>query len=242
MDPNTGDAFIFRLLDDAGGRFKIDGNQLKVANGVKLDFEQAQAHQIKVLVTDQAGASFEKVLTISVTDVNPEVMTFGSASDDVIKASKTGNFKDMLDGGAGNDSLWGGYGNDRLTGGTGSDVFVFDGKLGTSKTDRKVNFDTITDYNVKEDAIWLEGDLFKGNKKLYAAIKKGTEVSPTKLAKKFFALDRAKDGNDHFIYDTKKRVLSYDPDGVGSKAAIEIATFAKNANLKKFSAGELFFI
>ena len=81
-------------------------------------------------------------------------------------------------GGAGDDKLWGGYGNDTLWGGAGKDVFVFDGKLGTSKTDKKVNYDTIKDYSVKDDSIWLDNDLFKSNKKLYAAIKKGIETKP----------------------------------------------------------------
>ena len=166
-----------------------------------------------------------------------------SPFNDIIKGSKTGNFKDTFYGGAGDDKLWGGYGNDTLWGGAGKDVFVFDGKLGTSKTDKKVNYDTIKDYSVKDDSIWLDNDLFKSNKKLYAAIKKGTETNPLKMAAKFFTVgDKAKQADDYFVYDAKKRVLYYDADGSGSKAAIEMATFTNNKALKGFGYKEFFFI
>ncbi|MBB3019962.1 hypothetical protein FHR70_003027 [Microvirga lupini] len=245
-DPNDTGGFVYSLVNP-DGRFAISGNQLVVANGVMLDFEQATSHTVRVRVTDKngTGLSYEENITIGVTDVTQERMTAAMASplNDVIKGNKTKNYKDVFYGGAGNDKLWGGYGNDTLWGGTGKDVFVFDGKLGTSKTDRKVNFDTIKDYSVKDDSIWLENTLFKSNKSLYAAIKKGTETKPVKLASKFFTVgDKAKQADDYFVYDTKKRVLYYDADGSGSKAAIELATFTNNKALKNFKAGELFFI
>ena len=69
--------------------------------------------------------------------------------------------KDVFNGGLGNDKLSGGLGNDMLTGGKGKDVFVFDTKLGTSSTDRKVNFDTIKDFSVKDDSLYLDNAIFK---------------------------------------------------------------------------------
>ncbi|MGO4389386.1 cadherin domain-containing protein [Microvirga sp. 2YAF29] len=229
---------------DTDGYFTISGNQLLVANGVKLDFEQIKSRPITLQVSDSKGGISQQTFTMNISDVSQEIMTAADASpfNDIIKGSKTGNFKDVFYGGDGDDQLWGGYGNDTLWGGAGKDVFVFDGKLGTSKTDRKVNFDTIKDYSVKDDSIWLDNDLFKSNKTLYKAIKKGTEQKPTKLAQKFFSLDKAKDQDDYFVYDTKKRVLYYDADGSGSKEGIEIATFAKNKALAKFTYGELFFV
>ncbi|AWM86186.1 hypothetical protein C4E04_05155 [Microvirga sp. 17 mud 1-3] len=132
----------------------------------------------------------------------------------------------MLVGGAGNDKFYGGYGNDKLTGLGGADVFVFNTKLGTAKTDRKVNFDTITDFKPREDKIWLDNKIFT---KLG---KKGTEASPAKLNKKFFKFGtKAGDKDDYVIYDKKTGILSYDADGSGAKAAIEIAKLAKNLKL-----------
>ncbi|MEE1656932.1 cadherin domain-containing protein [Microvirga sp. CF3062] len=249
-DPD-GNALTYKIVSTSGalvdndGRFQIVGNQLQVANGVQLDYEQAKQHSITVEVSDSRGGTSRQVFAINVADVARELMSAASASplNDVIKGSKTGNFKDAFYGGAGDDKLWGGYGNDTLWGGVGKDTFVFDGKLGTSKTDRKVNFDTIKDYDVKNDSIWLENDLFKSNKALYAKIKKGTELAPKKLESKFFTVgDKAKQADDYFVYDAKKRVLYYDADGSGSKAAIEMATFTNNKALKNFTYKELFFI
>jgi hypothetical protein len=40
QDPDAGSTFTYALLDSAGGRFRISGNQLLVDNGFLLDFEQ----------------------------------------------------------------------------------------------------------------------------------------------------------------------------------------------------------
>ena len=246
-----GDNLTYKLvlsngaLADTDGYFTVSGNKLVVANGAMFDAEQAASRPITLQVSDGRGGSATQTFTINISDVGAEVMTEAEASpfNDIIKGSRTGNFKDVFFGGAGDDKLWGGYGNDALTGGAGKDIFVFDGKLGTASTDRKVNFDTIKDYSVKDDAILLDNDLFKANKKLYGAIKKGAETKPLKMASKFFTVgDKAKDADDYFVYDAKKRVLYYDADGNGSKAAIEMATFTNNKALKGFGYKEFFFI
>jgi len=132
--------------------------------------------------------------------------------------------KNVLTGGAGNDKIYGKSGNDVLTGLGGRDVFVFDTKLGTAKTDRKVNFDTIRDFKVGEDKIWLENKIFK---KLGKA---GSETSPAALKKSFFALGHSKDKNDYIVY--KKGVVSYDPDGSGERyKPVEIIKIANKAKL-----------
>ncbi|WP_157961302.1 calcium-binding protein [Microvirga flavescens] len=147
----------------------------------------------------------------------------GTILDDVLRGLAG---KDTLSGGDGDDRIYGGYGNDLLTGDAGKDIFVFDAKLGTSKTDRKVNFDTITDFKVGQDKIWLENKIFT---KLG---KKGSETKPLALAKKYFAVgDKAKDDDDYILYNKKTGILSYDPDGNGSKPAIEIAKLSKNLKL-----------
>ncbi|MBD2750568.1 hypothetical protein IC232_28365, partial [Microvirga sp. BT688] len=230
---------------DTDGYFTVSGNQLLIANGVMFDAERPLTRQVTLQVSDNRGGVSRQTFTFNISDKSPEVMAASDASpfNDIIKGSKLGNFKDTFYGGAGDDKLWGGFGNDTLWGGTGKDVFVFDGKLATSKTDRRDSFDTIKDYSVKDDSIWLENDMFKNNKALYAKIKKGTELAPKKIESKFFTVgDKAKDGDDYFVYDSKKRVLYYDADGSGSKEAIEMATFTNNRALKNFKFSELFFI
>jgi hypothetical protein len=228
-----GDSLSYALLDNAGGRFVLSGNSILVADGFRLDFEQAKSHNVTVQVTDGHGGITKQVLALGVVDVNPEV-TKGTAGNDIFKG---GAKNDKLGGGNGNDKLWGGLGNDQLTGGKGKDVFVFDTKLNKSK-----NKDLIKDYSVKDDSIWLDNALFKSNKKLYAAIKKGTETKPLKMASKFFSLDHAKDKDDFFIYDSHKHILYYDADGSGSKAMTAIASFTNNKALKNFTYKEFFVI
>ncbi len=134
--------------------------------------------------------------------------------------------KDLLNGNAGADYMDGGYGNDTVTGGTGKDVFLFTAKLGTSKTDRKVNFDTIKDFSVRDDSLWLDNAIFK-------KLGSGSAANPKLLASKFFKVsDKAKDTNDYIIYNKTTGVLSYDADGSGTRyAAIEFAQLKKGLAL-----------
>jgi VCBS repeat-containing protein len=67
-DPDSGDTFTYSLIDDAGGLFTLSGDQL-VVNG-EFDFETATSHQVTMRVTDSQGNSYNKVFTISVTDVD----------------------------------------------------------------------------------------------------------------------------------------------------------------------------
>ena len=216
-----GGAMKFALLDDAGGRFKLetkDGvTSIVVADGLKLDYEQATFHTIRVQVTDSDNKTYEETLTVDLTDVASENVT-GSTGTDVLVG---GVGKDVFNGGLGNDKLSGGLGNDTLTGGKGRDVFVFDTKLGTSSTDRKVNFDTIKDFSVKDDSLYLDNAIFK-------KLGSGTATSPKQLSKSFFTIgDKAKDKNDYIIYNDKTGVLSYDADGSGKGKAVEFAQLSK---------------
>jgi VCBS repeat-containing protein len=216
-DPEGG-SFTYELVDSAAGRFTLDTTGvLKVANGTRLDYEQAASHTIKIRVKDAAGATFEKSLTVDVTDIAAENVT-GTAAADVLKG---GSGKDTFKGGAGSDMLYGGSGNDKLWGDKGKDVFVFDTMLGTSSTDRKVNFDTIKDFSVRDDSIYLDNTIFK-------KLGSGTPSNPKQLSKAFFTIgDKAKDNNDYIVYNDKTGVLSYDADGSGRGKAIEIAQLSK---------------
>jgi Ca2+-binding RTX toxin-like protein len=233
-----GDALSFSLVDNAGGRFALKTENgvtsIVVADGSKLDYEQATFHTIRVRATDSDNASYEETITIELTDVPGEKLTGTSGSDvltgnvgnDVLKAG-AGN--DTVSGGAGNDTLYGGSGNDKISGGTGKDTlkgesgkdtFVFDTKPGKS------NVDKVLDFIVKDDSFWLDNAVFT---KLG---KKGTEANPAKLSKSFFTIgDKAKDKNDYVIYDDKKGKLFYDADGSGKGKQVEIATLSKNLKM-----------
>ena len=230
IDPNDDAATLkFALLDDAGGRFALKGNQLVVKNGALLDYETARAHTIKLQVTDPDGHILEKSFTIDLTDVaeappvKPLVLT-GTAGADTLRGDALGDIlsglagKDALFGLAGNDTLNGGLGNDVMEGGAGQDIFILNAKLGkTNASNRKSNLDRITDFSVADDTIDLARSVF------------------TKIAKKgvltksaFYIGAAAHDANDRIVYNKKTGALFYDSDGKGGHAAIQIATLTKS--------------
>ena len=61
-DATANDSFTYQLLDDAGGRFAIDviTGEVTVLDGSLLDYEQAQSHDITIVVTDSAAKASRK--------------------------------------------------------------------------------------------------------------------------------------------------------------------------------------
>jgi len=149
----------------------------------------------------------------------------GGVGDDVIKAGQAddsisgedGNDRlwgssgnDSLSGGANDDRLYGGWGNDNLRGGSGRDVFVF-----YSKPNETTNIDTIRDFSVRNDTVWLENTVFT----------KAGQTGRLKSAA-FWTGDAAHDATDRIVYDRDDGILYYDSDGTG---AVEQVAFAKLA-------------
>jgi large repetitive protein len=70
IDPDGVDNYAYTLVNDAGGRFKLVGDKIQVANGSLLDFETNTQHQIQVRTTDSEGDSYLQTIAISVLNVN----------------------------------------------------------------------------------------------------------------------------------------------------------------------------
>ncbi|MGJ4999091.1 S8 family serine peptidase [Bradyrhizobium sp. HKCCYLS3077] len=151
----------------------------------------------------------------------------GSAFDDHLEGDRKAN---VIDGGAGNDFIDGGAGNDVLTGGDGADAFVFSSKLssgcqwnawshdgGWSHRGAE-NRDTITDFSVADDTIWLDRNIFTA---LHG--KEGETLS----ACEFRIGSKALDADDHIIYNAETGVLIYDANGSKAGGAVEIAILSK---------------
>jgi Ca2+-binding RTX toxin-like protein len=129
VDPDAGATFSYSLTGNAGGRFAINAStgQITVANGTLLDYETATSHGITVRVTDQGGLTFDKALTVNLTNVSGGTQTGTSAANTINGTGEEDILQglggaDTLDGLAGNDTLEGGAGEDVLFGGTGNDV------------------------------------------------------------------------------------------------------------------------
>ena len=102
IDPDTGDSFTFELLDDAGGRFFVDGNQLRVTEGAVLDAEHDGAYTVTVRVTDADNNTFEQDVTIGLTDAFQQVIPGTPDADNLF--SPNSNQQIFVPGG-GNDTL-----------------------------------------------------------------------------------------------------------------------------------------
>ncbi|WP_281024001.1 calcium-binding protein [Microvirga flavescens] len=132
---------------------------------------------------------------------------------------------DTILGGSGSDTLYGGAGKDVLTGDTagsdrGADVFVFN-----TRPNKRTNVDKITDFNVRDDSIFLENAIFNVGKK-------GRPTKPVQLSKDMFNLgSAAQDDTDRILYNKKSGKLYYDPDGTGAKPAVLIAVLKKNLKM-----------
>ena len=72
-DSNSGDSVIYRLTDNAGGRFAINQTTgvVSVANGSLIDYEAAASHVIQVQAFDGLDYSATSTFTIQVTNVAP---------------------------------------------------------------------------------------------------------------------------------------------------------------------------
>ncbi|WP_262028815.1 cadherin domain-containing protein [Microvirga sp. Mcv34] len=246
LDPDANETFSFSLTDNAGGRFKIIDNKLVVADGAKLDFETASSLQVKVKVTDSGGLSFEKTLSIGVTDVS-EIS--GSARNEKLRGTENA---EIINGGAGNDWIWGNGGDDTINGGSGKDIlfggdgadtFVFDTPF------KKGHFDQIRDFKSGEDKILFDLDALKSfkikasQKDLFGLSKKGHPDKKSsvgldkifkegKLEKKFFTVGTtSKDGNDYVVYNKKSGSVYLDVDGSGGAKPIEILKVKPGAAL-----------
>ncbi|WDD36491.1 CARDB domain-containing protein (plasmid) [Nostoc sp. UHCC 0926] len=82
------DTHIYSLVNDAGGRFKIIGNELQVANGSLLNFEDDSSHTVTIRATDADSLSFEKTFTIAIKNVN-EVPTVIQLSNNTINENSS---------------------------------------------------------------------------------------------------------------------------------------------------------
>jgi Ca2+-binding RTX toxin-like protein len=144
-----------------------------------------------------AGADIEGLLATGL---------FGTAAID-LTGNSSGN---VVRGNYGNNVIAGAGGNDELIGLGGLDSFRFDTTLNAA-----TNVDVVSDFNVDDDTILLDQDIFSTGLGL-------GEIS----AGEFVIGTQALDGNDRIIYDPNTGALSYDNDSAGGNAAVQFATLS----------------
>jgi len=237
-DPDPGTVLHYSLAGGADASlFKINRETgallFKSAPNFEAPADAGHDNTYDVIVKVSDGTfSARQAIAVTVTDVVDELLAgttradtlTGAAGNDTIKAGAGddtligGGGSDKLYGGAGNDRLIGGAGNDVLKGGAGADAFVFDTVPGAS------NMDKIADFSAAEhDMIELSQVVFTGFTHLGAL-----------TADEFYAAAGATTAHaatDRVIYNTTTGALSYDADGTGSGAAVQIAQLSGHPDL-----------
>ncbi|MEO1324698.1 MAG: hypothetical protein AAFV59_17025, partial [Pseudomonadota bacterium] len=144
FDPDAGDSITYTVSDD---RFEVVDGELKLADDVSLDFEEASSIEVTVTATDSQGLSSEETFSIDVADVNeaPSGLTIEAEGENLITG---GSFEeqDVRTGG------WRGFGED--TSGnwdSANGIEVWDNLGGTAASDGNQFLEL--DYTGAADAI-----------------------------------------------------------------------------------------
>jgi Ca2+-binding RTX toxin-like protein len=122
-------------------------------------------------------------------------------------------------GNNGNNVINGGDGDDELTGLGGADSFLFNTPLSEA-----FNIDVITDFNVADDTIVLDDDIFS------SSLTPGSSVAGSQFVIGAAALD----AGDRIIYNDATGAVYYDSDGVGGTAQIQFAQLSAGLALTNF--------
>src|SRR5688572_32500178 len=87
-DPDAGDVQSFQVSDS---RFEVVDGQLKLTDGVSLDFETEPSVNVTVTATDSAGHSIQQTFVINTANVNeaPSVVsTDGTVVNYIVDTSE----------------------------------------------------------------------------------------------------------------------------------------------------------
>ena len=128
-----------------------------------------------------------------------------------------GEGSDYLFGGLGTNILVGGAGNDTMVGGLGADTFLFSGVTALSNGADTITF--VASAGINDDT--LEFNLFAVKAATGAYLGDGA-IAAANFVSGAGAV--ATTVNQYFIYDTTNGALSFDADGSGAGAAVQLAT------------------
>ncbi|HEU6441277.1 MAG TPA: calcium-binding protein [Microvirga sp.] len=186
-----------------------------VLNSVGIDWSQSYPKGIRAGEAPLYGQlQFMTVNDVLYGTARGDTIFGGVGNDRLYGASGS----DHLAGGSGDDRLHGGNGRDTLRGNAGQDAFVFD-----TRPNSVTNLDTLPDFSVADDTIWLDTSVFTS---LGA-------VGPLKSSM-FWTGAAAHDATDRIVYDSARGLLYYDPDGAGGAGKVSLAKLS--TGLKMTSA------
>jgi Ca2+-binding RTX toxin-like protein len=209
------DTFVIDSGNDSITDFGYGQDNLSVTSGntIELDIYQSWIAASKTINNGNASLNSHGFnLNLSaVKSGNGFDLTNTSAQASFIGSQKN----DILNGGTGTDTLNGHLGNDTLIGNSGADIFVFNTKLNAT-----TNVDIIEGFEQGTDIIHLDDAIFSKLKNINLS------------ADNIYVVNDVRDvngKNDFLVYNASTGALSYDADGIGSKAPIQFATLLLGA-------------
>ncbi len=214
IDPDNGDSFTYSLVAGPGSTdndaFNIAGNSLRATNG--FDFESKNSYSIRVRTTDLQGATYEKIFTISVNNVNEAPtdisLSPSSISENAGQGANVGTIV-TADPDAGNTFTY------SLVAGSGSDDnSAFNISGGVLRATNSFNFESKNSYSIRVRSTDQSGLTFE--KIFTIAVSDVNEPPVFDLAS--YALSVAENS---FAATTVGSVRATDPD-VGSTVAYAI--------------------
>ena len=160
-DPDAGNTFTYSLVSGVGSTdnasFTISGSTLQTA--AIFNFEAKSSYSIRLRTTDQGGSWFEKVFTISVTNVNETPTDIALSANSIAENQPSGTAVGTLssiDPDAGNTFTY------TLVSGTGStDNTSFAISGSTLQTAAIFNFEAKNSYSIRlrttdQGGLWFE--------------------------------------------------------------------------------------
>ncbi len=209
----TGNSFTQKITGNAGDNTLNDGggNAADTLTGLAGN-DTYIIHNADAVIVEAGGQGTDRVLT-SVSYVlknGVSVETLGTTLQNGTSAiNLTGNsIGQTIQGNAGDNIIDGKGGADTLYGYGGKDTFVFSSPIGAS-------FDTIMGFNVPDDTIRLDNDIF-------------TKLTSTGVLDSNFyranSTGTAVDADDYVLYNFTNGMLFYDADGSGPGTKIHFAT------------------
>ena len=98
-DVDTNAVISYSLLDDAGGRFKVVGNKLLLADSSLINFAADTSHQIAVRTTYSGGLTLDRTFTIIVLKYYSTALLINEfmASNNSTLADEDGDFSDWVE-------------------------------------------------------------------------------------------------------------------------------------------------